>query len=71
MTFQYKIPNTMEETNKESEQQIKDKEPELFSTINDVSEGDSQTFRNGVIAFLGLLAVFIGSMIYKYIKHHN
>jgi hypothetical protein len=71
MTFQYKIPNTMKETNEESEQQIKDKEPELFSSMNEVSEGDSQMFRNGVLAILGLLAFFIGSMIVKYLGHHN
>ncbi len=47
-------------------------EPEkgIFSSMNEVSEGDSKFFRNIVLTVLTLIAAVLGKSCYEYIKHH-
>jgi hypothetical protein len=59
-----------EETKTQSEQQASDKEPELFSSMNQISEGESDWFKKGLIALLILLALFAGQMLAKYLMKH-
>lgn len=56
---------------KEPEQKIEEKQPELFSSMNEVSEGDSKMFRNGMLGILLLFIIFLGKMCAQYaIKQH-
>jgi hypothetical protein len=45
-------------------------EPEtgIFSSMNEVSEGDSHFFRNGILIILAMLVPFLGKACYEYIK---
>jgi hypothetical protein len=45
-------------------------EPEIFSSMNEVSEGDSKLFRNGILIILTMFVAFLGKACYQYMKHH-
>ncbi len=47
-------------------------EPEtgIFSSMNEVSEGDSNFFRNIVLAVLTIIIAVLGKSCYEYMKRH-
>jgi hypothetical protein len=42
----------------------------IFNSMNEVSEGDSKLFRNGIIIILILLAPFLFKTCCQYVTHH-
>ncbi len=45
-----------------------ERETGIFSSMNEVSEGDSTLFRNGILAVLILIMVGLGKACFEYIK---
>jgi hypothetical protein len=45
-------------------------EPGIFSSMNEVSEGDSHFFRNIILTIFTLFAAVLGKSCYEYMKHH-
>jgi hypothetical protein len=41
-------------------------EPEMFSSMNEVSDGNSEWFRNGALAALTIVIIFLAKSCFEY-----
>jgi hypothetical protein len=58
-----------EPTSTKLEKEI-EKEIGIFSSMNEVSEGDSHFFRKIILTIFTILVVVLGKSCYEYIKNH-